>query len=639
MFLFFFQLITEFIEGIYVFGLLGTDIPPEMVCVLFLFSPILLILVGERVSPVWLQASGLVIILARAIEVVLSTRGRMLVAGAGVAAWMVFFPMLLAIPRSGDEREGFRRELTSGLFFAVLASVFLRSVNIGSDLTLYSEWSWLSWLLAIVALILLWRWRLNIRTQSGIAESRKILGHLYVWGIANILLLFYFSFSTPHVMVRWVGIGYLPALAVLLLAWIAWGFWRNVINSGRSEGSTWVNVLWGVIFVLALLFTILPQQVYFPSEAREFPITAPVLPWWQIAPVYVLLALSPFLFSVFEEYLRSLLQVGFTTRSMGSAFLLAAFYMLVMILAQVFTTVYDYIPVIGPFFRDRFWLVFLVLGIGSLLPAFFKKEKPVLSEKSRQRDDWHLGFMAVLAGGALVGAWFAEPHTAVRSDESTFVVFTYNIQQGYSEAGERNFEGQIELIQSVSPDILGLQECDTNRVAGGNADVVGYFADRLGMNYYYGPSPVTGTFGIALLSKYPIENPETYFLFSEGEQVAVIEAEITISSQRYTIFVTHLGNGGPIVQQEELLSLLVGKENVIAMGDFNFRPYEQQYAITIENWVDAYAMGAKSPAPAGFDLTDRIDHVFISPGIKVEDAQYLIQPESDHPALFVQFKQ
>ncbi len=52
-----------------------------------------------------------------------------------------------------------------------------------------------------------------------------------------------------------------------------------------------------------------------------------------------------------------------SVRLLGAGFSLAALFMLVMIFAQVFTTVYDYIPVVGPLFRDRFWLVFLALGV------------------------------------------------------------------------------------------------------------------------------------------------------------------------------------------------------------------------------------------------------------------------------------
>ena len=39
-FLFFFQLLTEFVEGIYLYGLLGTDIPPEIGLIAIFFSPL-----------------------------------------------------------------------------------------------------------------------------------------------------------------------------------------------------------------------------------------------------------------------------------------------------------------------------------------------------------------------------------------------------------------------------------------------------------------------------------------------------------------------------------------------------------------------------------------------------------------------
>ena len=162
------------------------------------------------------------------------------------------------------------------------------------------------------------------------------------------------------------------------------------------------------------------------------------------------------------------------------------------------------------------------------------------------------------------------------------------------------------------------------------------------MHSYFGPSPVTGTFGIALLSKYPIQNPHTYFLYSKGEQVAVIEAEITVSGTTYKVYVTHLGNGGPIFQMEQMLDLMRGQENIIAMGDFNFRPYEEQYAITTAEYDDAYTHASDSIAPTTwgdnetFDIGERIDHVFVSPGIPVQFVEYFTEPESDHPGLFVE---
>ena len=88
------------------------------------------------------------------------------------------------------------------------------------------------------------------------------------------------------------------------------------------------------------------------------------------------------------------------------------------------------------------------------------------------------------------------------------------------------------LLRTVDADIIGLQECDTARIANGNADIVKYFADRLDLYSYYGPKTVTGTFGIALLSKYPIEDPQTVYLYSLGEQTAADQGQDKPSARR-----------------------------------------------------------------------------------------------------------
>jgi endonuclease/exonuclease/phosphatase family metal-dependent hydrolase len=77
-----------------------------------------------------------------------------------------------------------------------------------------------------------------------------------------------------------------------------------------------------------------------------------------------------------------------------------------------------------------------------------------------------------------------------------------------------------------------------------------------------------------------------------------------------------------------------GKEYVIAMGDFNFRPGTDQYRLTTEllddSWLLRWPQGNDSQ---GVDPADRIDHIFVSPGTNVLDSRYLPDPQSDHPAM------
>jgi endonuclease/exonuclease/phosphatase family metal-dependent hydrolase len=75
------------------------------------------------------------------------------------------------------------------------------------------------------------------------------------------------------------------------------------------------------------------------------------------------------------------------------------------------------------------------------------------------------------------------------------------------------------------------------------------------------------------------------------------------------------------------------------MGDFNFRPtteqYQQAIAVLDDSWVRA---GSPTPIGAEWNANRRIDHMFVSPGVEVVDAQYVLAPTSDHPALVVDVK-
>jgi endonuclease/exonuclease/phosphatase family metal-dependent hydrolase len=550
----------------------------------------------------------------------------------------MYFPSLLTQPRIPDDRKKFAQEAGFGLTLAIFASILFRALHSGSDISAFGMFRSITLGLAVIALYLIFFSKADttIQTQEKVASTSMGRVHAYTLGLVSVVIVLFFAFTAPNVIARWAGVSKLSVFGTLLIAWIVVGWWWL----GQKTISSKLILWWGLAFAAMMLFTILPHQVAFPkTQDAGYPLPAPQIAAWQYIPLYLMLLLSPVLFLAFTSHLDGLLTEEPNSGQLAGAFGLAGFYLLIMVFAQVFTTVYDYIPVIGPFFRDKFWLVFLVPSLGAVLPALLSfpggGDQEAFSPKFRR--EWLFTTLA-MSVVALVGLTVLMAHPVVpsASGSDTIRVFTYNIQQGYDDPGEQNFEDQIKLIRSKSPDILGLQECDTARIAGGNVDVVAYFADRLNMYSYYGPSPVTGTFGIALLSRYPIENPKTYFLYSKGEQVAVIEADITIDGQSHKVYVTHLGNSGPIFQIREMLDLMRGQAHVIAMGDFNFRHYEEQYALATAEYDDAYIIAEKQVVPANLDIEDRIDHVFVTPGTLVHYVEYLPKGESDHPALYVE---
>jgi endonuclease/exonuclease/phosphatase family metal-dependent hydrolase len=215
---------------------------------------------------------------------------------------------------------------------------------------------------------------------------------------------------------------------------------------------------------------------------------------------------------------------------------------------------------------------------------------------------------------------------------------TFNTQQSNDEAGEKSFEAQLALIRQVSPDILSLQETDSARISLNNNDYVRYFAEKLGYYSYYGPKPVTGTFGTAILSKFPLENTRTAFIFSDKDETGVAEAEVEVGGQRYTIYDVHPDSSdlAMVIFAKTLLSRSMDKPNVIALGDYNLRDYEDAYQIIDRVYTNAWTSVYPSEvSPDGVDMSgeNRIDHIFLSPNLAAVDPVYVLPPESatDHP--------
>lgn len=642
--LFSLQLISDFIEGIYAFGLLGTSIPVEISAVVLLFSPLLLVVFRGRLPRPLLPVLLAVALASRLLGPLLDTRWRMIVTGVGAASVLLLFPAGLWA-RGQEQGRSRRGDLGTAMLLALALSLLLRTLGSGFDLSLLGGSQWIGWILGVVAAV---PWVLDRSSGSGEAAparpagsppgggTARVIG--LSLGLAAVFILFYFVFSAPHVLSRWTGVSYGLVLPLAAAAMVAYAWLMRPAAGLRARLTPAWLMAWNGLFVVALAGTALVHQVAFPASAASYPLTQPPVTWLQHLPLILTLLLYPVLLLDFGLLVDGMEAVRPTARQLGAGFGLAALFLLVAILAHVFTTVYDYIPVVGPLFRDRFWLVHVFVGLVALAAMLLVRRGVSLPREGGQAagvTDAVASAVTVLAlvavtAGVLVSAHPRPPAAGA----TTLTVLTYNIQQGYSSDGQRNVDGQLALIEQVAPDIVGLQETDNARVAGGNCDVVRYLADRLDMYSYYGPPTVAGTFGIALLSKYPIENPRTFYLFSEGEQVAVIEAQITVGDQTFNVFVTHLGNGGPMVQAEQFLTLVTGKPDVIAMGDFNFRPDSEQYRLVTNLLADSWLVRWRRwTDTAGTSPDHKIDHIFVSPGTSVIDARFIESPASDHPAV------
>ena len=644
--LLFFQLLSDFVEAIYVFGLLGTDIPVEIVSVLLFLSPVVLLFLPKGLSGWPLILVGEAMLVCRVAGPMLDPRGTMLVSGLGVACALLLLPSLLRDRQDRDPGAS-GLDFGLGLTLALLGSILLRTWGSGSDISTRGATQIIGWVTALAAgwlLLTLHRRAPASITAGSPAEPATRPPPLSTWrtavlclGLVSVLVLCYFAFASPTVISRWTGTSYLPILAAVVLMLWAFGLWMTLRPASLSRLARPLLRVWNVLFAASLFLTLLSRQITFPASPAGYPLAEPPVSPWYILPLILMLLLFPVLLIDWQVLVRTLTLGRPSPRALGLGFTLGGLYLLLMVFAQVFTTVYDYIPVVGPLFRDRFAMVFLVpaviLGLALWLAS---RSSPAPARPAAQLGPGRVFpvLLSLLALITLAGAWMVNARpSAPATAPSALTLFTFNIQQGYDSTGRRNYEGQLDVARQFQPDIIGLQECDTARIANGNQDVVRYWADQLDYHSYYGPTTVAGTFGIALLSRYPIQNPRTFFMYSEGEQTATIEAQITVGGKTFNVFVTHLGNGGPLVQQQAILQEVRGKQNVILMGDFNFRPDTEQYrqttALLDDSWLIKWPGGNESQ---GVEFARTIDHIFVSPGTRVADSRYLPGPASDHPA-------
>ncbi len=607
-FLFFFQLLSEFIAAIYAFGLLTLKIPPELGAVVFLLSPLVWAL-RPRASRRWLEGALMVMVVSRLALPWLSTRWELWVAGVGVAAGMFALPALLRQARAADA--------AFGLGLAVAASGLFRALGAGVDVSLAHGWQIMAWVLVSVAG---WAWHnLGYADDANREPSSTIRSMPYLWvlGLASVIFLLFAAYTAPAVVARWAA--WPPRLAYITaaMALLVWGLAAYQGLTSRLPRHT--LAAWLALNALLLGGGLAYWQTPFPSTPAAYPFPRPFLGFaW---PLWLALLLFPVLLFAFYRLTATLQAQHLSMATLGQAWGIGGLYLLLLILAHVFTTTYDYIPVVGPLWRDRFWLVYAIPASVATWAVWRTTDtRPMRRLRFNEG-----GLLAALALGMALAAWVRVPRpNAPPSDSPTLRVVTYNIQQGYRRNGQKGWEDQLAVLRALAPDIVALQESDTARLSGANNDLVGYFATALNMNTAYGPPTVDGTFGIALLSRMPITAARTIYLYSQGEQTALIVATIVVNGKKTTIAVTHLGNNGPQIQQKEVLAATAAHEPLILLGDFNFRPGTPQYRLTLQTLHDA------NPTPAA----DEIDHIFVSPDIQVMGFGKVDAPASDHPVLW-----
>ena len=518
-FLLFFQLISDFIESIYALNLIEVELNENIAAALFLLTPIVLFFFKKGIPEKLMVILGEILIICRVLAPFFDTQIKMIFTGIGVGCFMIFFPGFLQ-KKSKENPEEKSLLLGISLGGALVSLIFFKTLGSTLDLTFQFWFLWIGWILAAVAGIMLLNLMnkdlqdeitkniTNIETKIG--TKWKIVG--LSLGVIGVIALIYFAFSSPAVIARWTEGDYLSIIVILILVMTLSLFFilfkPEIITKITTKGV----LIWNLIFIITLVVTIAINQI--PFALVPYPFYAPTTTILFQIPLYIMLVLSPIILIDFILLLRELFRSRPSARKMGVSFFIASLIFLLMIFSVTFTIVWDYIPYVGFLFRDMIWLVFLIISVFMAVPLLLVKEESLtFIKRSREmlKSKFKVGgIIGILCLGTIIGVIALEFPTKPDGVDNPIRILSYNIQQGFDEDGNRNFEGQRDVILNANATIIGLQESDTCRISSGNADIVRYVNNQLKYYSYFGPKTVTGTYGIALLSKYPIKNAKTF---------------------------------------------------------------------------------------------------------------------------------
>ncbi|MFW9911365.1 MAG: endonuclease/exonuclease/phosphatase family protein [Candidatus Thorarchaeota archaeon] len=652
MLLFFLQLFSDFVESTYILLLMTLSLNQNTVVLLFFFSPLVLLIFRRNIPDRLLIIVGGIMIACRATEPLFDTTPRMVLSGLGVGCFLILFPAIL-LTRNPIEKN--QRALIVGKSFAIAiaASILFRTMNNTIDISTYGLGQTIGWILAGIEVIMLLGFSSKLLSseipapsiddtasvQSPIGKGR-LTG--ITLGLTSILFFVGFAFSSPVVISRWTESSYFAVVTGVALMTALFVLFTVYRPQFISRLNSQVIVVWNLIFVVLLVLTILVNQIVFPDTVGPYPIEAPPTTILHHSLLYIMIAAYPIILIDFILLSYELVKLDLvpTSRAAGISFTLGGgVFILFLLFTLILTSVWGFVPIIGPMLRNLFWFIFLIAGLVLLAVVYMVRDSiPSVDAPGKvpRAETVAATVVVLMLVGTLVGAVVLEANPISPSNDVTSVrILTYNLQQGVSDAQSKNYDGQLELIREIDADIIGLQE--TSKIAG-NSDVVRYLANKLNLYSYFGPKGVTGTTGVALLSKYPIEAARTIYHYSEDvdqKQTATIEAEITVNSRTFTVYITHTygRTSTKVLLQNDILNAASGKSNVIFMGDFNFRPNSEPYNVTTavleDSWWVRWPSGISSQ---GENNTRRIDHIFISPGLDVSDCGYVTDPQSDHPA-------
>ena len=225
-------------------------------------------------------------------------------------------------------------------------------------------------------------------------------------------------------------------------------------------------------------------------------------------------------------------------------------------------------------------------------------------------------------------------------------ILSYNIHHAEGVDGKLDVPRIAQVILSVDPDLVALQEVDKNTIRTGKVNQDIELSRLTKMNCVFG-SNITfqgGQYGNAILSKFPIIKNKNFLLpnVDSGEQRGLLQSQIQISNKENVLFFsTHLDHRRSDTERlasakaiNQIISL-DNKSPAILAGDFNDVPDSPTLKELGKVWLRTNKKILRT-IPAS-KPSRQIDYIFVQPKErwKIIESQVLDEDiASDHRAIF-----
>ena len=194
-----------------------------------------------------------------------------------------------------------------------------------------------------------------------------------------------------------------------------------------------------------------------------------------------------------------------------------------------------------------------------------------------------------------------------------------------------------------SPDILCVQEVHQRLPQSRFVDQPGRLQKALGLPVVFQANLRlgVGSYGLALVSRYPVNTVQNHLLPSTREQRGVLEVSLTTPLGLLTVFCTHWGlNGAERERQGARLAdlVLAVPSPVLVCGDFNEDAEAPGLRLLLSQTglLDADAAERRLTYPADTPAA-RIDCILHSPSLTLQDVFPVSSLASDHLPLVADF--